>query len=981
MHRNSLRFRLRICQKKARMFISLLKTVVNQVLSYRSPLNAFHVQGASFLSRKFWYALISLLTFLIVVVSNSPRALTQVVPGGAFACDRTLYISSGRPSTRLDRVNTNPFGLDNLGTTAQRQYNAIGYNPIDNFIYGMNPEVGVNTPPDPPGVIYRISNNGQATPISGDPPTPPTGLPAILPGIFPFSGDIDRNGFYYVYLTGIPAGQPNLFQINLTTNSVVRSLVVPNASFADIAFNPTDDQLYAFDNAQRQLARINLTDGSVTYFGPLFPGDPAEDVAGGSFFDAFGNFYAYFISLTAGQRGIYRLSNVSNLTTTSTTFEFQGNISQEVERLDGASCAFAPNLQKVVDPTPVVAGGVVTYRYRVVNQTANNFTNLVFRDEMSDGRTFVTDSLINPFGGTPNSYGGSSVLEISNLNLPSQTPVTEITVQVRIPLNATGILNNQATLSPLPSNTTDPRLPSDFPPTGTSPDPTPLQVIPAPPTPRLGLAKRVVTQEDIGGGNFRVTYELVVRNAGNVALNNVQVTENLTTTFANATSFEVPANSVSSPSGNLTPNPSYTGRGDPPAINLLSGTDTLAIGESKTIRLVVNVTPGANLGPYNNQATVTGQSPDGTQVNDLSQNDVNSNPDPDGDGDPTNNSVPTPVSFAANPIPALGVAKEVVSIVPAGGGNLTVTYRIRARNYGQQDLTNLQLTENLTTVFDIPFTIPPNSVTSPSGDLTPNPNFNGRTDINLLAGTDTLAIGQTKVLDLVITITPGNQTRTYTNQVQGTAQSPSGSVTDQSQAGINPDPDNDNNPTNNNDQTPLDPGPDLLLVKRITNATRGGVPIGGINFQGFADDPNDPNDNASGWSQLPGGILPGVVLIGADSLLQSGDEVEYTVYYLSNGGQPVTNAKICDPIPQRTTFIPDSFQPGQGILLNQRATNTVLTNAQDADQGTFFSRLTPVTSPCPNLSNANGSVFVDLGNLPITAPDNVGFIRFRVKID
>ncbi|MEW6498673.1 MAG: hypothetical protein AB1589_40165, partial [Cyanobacteriota bacterium] len=473
-------------------------------------------------------------------------------------------------------------------------------------------------------------------------------------------------------------------------------------------------------------------------------------------------------------------------------------------------------------------------------------------------------------------------------------------------------------------------------------------------------------------------YELLATNAGNVALNNVQVTENLTTTFASATSFDVPANSVSSPDGNLTPNPNFNGRTD---TNLLSATgNTLAVGESKRIQFVVTVTPGANLGPYNNQATASGQGPDGTQVSDLSVNDVNSNPDPDRDGDPTNNSVPTPVTFDLNSIPALGVAKEVVSIVPADGGNLTVTYRIRARNYGQQELTNLQLTENLATTFGtIPFTLPANSVTSPNGDLTPNPNYNGRTDINLLAGTDTLAVGQTKVLDLVVTITPDNQTRTYTNQVQGTAQSPSGPVSDQSQAGINPDPDNDNNPTNNNDQTPLDPGPNLLLVKRITNATRGGVPIGGINFQSFVDDLNSVDDNASGWSQLSGGVLSGQLRV--EPLLQSGDQVEYTVYYLSNGGQSITNAKVCDPIPVGTTFIPDSFQSGQGILLNQQATNTTLTNAQDADKGTFFSRLTPVTSPCPNISNSNGSVFVDLGTLPITPPDNVGFVRFRVSID
>jgi uncharacterized repeat protein (TIGR01451 family) len=225
------------------------------------------------------------------------------------------------------------------------------------------------------------------------------------------------------------------------------------------------------------------------------------------------------------------------------------------------------------------------------------------------------------------------------------------------------------------------------------------------------------------------------------------------------------------------------------------------------------------------------------------------------------------------------------------------------------------------------------------------------------------------------------QTRTYENLVQGTAQSPSGPVSDQSQAGINPDPDNDGNPTNNNDQTPLNVGPDLRLVKRITNVTRSGVPISGIDFQSFVDNLNDRNDNVSGWSQLPGGVLTGVFRIGSDALLQTGDEVEYTVYFLSDGTQLVTDAKICDPIPEKTTFIPDSFQAGQGILLNQQTTNTSLTNALDTDQGTFFSRLTPVTSPCPNTNNSNGSILVNLGDLPPTPPNNVGFIRFRVRID
>ncbi len=203
---------------------------------------------------------------------------------------------------------------------------------------------------------------------------------------------------------------------------------------------------------------------------------------------------------------------------------------------------------------------------------------------------------------------------------------------------------------------------------------------------------------------------------------------------------------------------------------------------------------------------------------------------------------------------------------------------------------------------------------------------------------------------------------------------------------MNPDPDGNGNPSDNNNTTPLDlanpPGtePRLRLVKRITNATRSDVPISGINFNSVVNDPKDMTDDASGWSQLPGGLL-GVINLESETPLQNGDEVEYTIYFLSDGSQEVNNARLCDPIPSGTTFIFESFGGGRGILLNQNGTQTPQTNASDTDQGTFASPLTPVTSPCPNTNNPNGSVLLQLGDLPNTTPGNVGFVRFAVKID
>lgn len=942
----------------------------------------------SLLFRKFGYALISLFTLVAVVVGYYPPGLTQGV-AGSFICDRTLYVSQGPAdgATTLSSVITTPnFALNTIGT-ATRQYNAIGLNIQDGFIYGMAPNSGnpdSGNGANPPS-LYRIDSSGTATPLGS-----PTGFPVIPePAVGGtrnvFAGDIDRNGIYYVYLTtfGVtpnppaPAGEPNFFAINLATNTVVSSLTLAGTSFADISFNPVDDQLYAFDNNLKQMARIDPTTGTVTYFGNAITNVGNGTAIGASFFDAFGNFYVY--ESDGNVSNVFVAPNVATANPIVFTQQNQTSIGA-VSRFDGASCAFAPIAEKIVEPTSVAANGIITYRYRIANQLGQPLStaNLTFTDQLPPGLIYVDQTLNNnSVGGTPNAYGGTPLLQISGINIPPRGSV-EISVNVRVSLSATpGTVLNQATINnvpPVPGLTLPPTIPSDFPPTGIYPDPTPLVITPSPPTPIIGLAKSVASSVNLGNGVFRVTYALVVSNLGNVDLNNVQVTEDLTTTFANVTSFTVSPNSVSSPSGDLTPNPSYNGRADNP--NLLAGaTNTLTVGQSKTIQFIVDVTPGANLGPYNNQAVASGTDPNGQTVTDPSQN--GTNPDPDNDGDPANNNEPTPVSFGENPV--LGVAKAVASVVELPDGDLTVTYSIRVQNYGDVPLSNLQLTENLVTTFgETPFTV--NRVSSPTGNLIPNPNYNGRTDINLLSGADTLALNEAKTLELVVTITPPNEQRIFTNQVDGTATSPTGQqVRDLSTNGFDPAP--TGNPINNDVPTPLPVGANLRLVKRITNVTRGGAPVSGINFTSFTPDPGDDDDDVGGWSNLPGGVLSGVYRLGTDNPLQTGDEVEYTVYYLSDGTQPVTDASVCDPIPERTTFIADSFQAGQGILLNQQAINTSLTNAPDTDQGTFFSRLTPVTSPCPNTNNSNGSILVNLGDLPFTPPNNVGFIRFRVRID
>jgi uncharacterized repeat protein (TIGR01451 family)/fimbrial isopeptide formation D2 family protein len=283
--------------------------------------------------------------------------------------------------------------------------------------------------------------------------------------------------------------------------------------------------------------------------------------------------------------------------------------------------------------------------------------------------------------------------------------------------------------------------------------------------------------------------------------------------------------------------------------------------------------------------------------------------------------------------------------------------------------------------------------TNPTTTVTQNSDFNGTDDTNLTSPTDRGELGteegRVEIRYRVrIEATAGAQ---ISNQarVSSTGGSVDTSLTDalagpgdlpqELDDGIeqgNLDGTGDDDPT----LVRVEPrgNPRLRLVKRITNITRNGVPISGINFNTFLDDPEDEDDNILNQTSVqPVGIFS----LPSESSIQSGDEVEYTIYFLSDGTARANNIKICDAIPEQTTFITDSFDAGQGILVNQGGTNTNQTNLSGDDRGEFLSPLSPVTSPCPNLNNPNGSVLINLGDVPITTPDNVGFVRFRVTID
>jgi fimbrial isopeptide formation D2 family protein/uncharacterized repeat protein (TIGR01451 family) len=170
----------------------------------------------------------------------------------------------------------------------------------------------------------------------------------------------------------------------------------------------------------------------------------------------------------------------------------------------------------------------------------------------------------------------------------------------------------------------------------------------------------------------------------------------------------------------------------------------------------------------------------------------------------------------------------------------------------------------------------------------------------------------------------------------------------------------------------------LRLVKRITQINA--APINTV------IDPTttlDPNDNAPNWAS---GYLRGAIDGGT---VQPGDTIEYTIYFLSDGGNSAQNVNICDLVPTNSAFVPDGFATGSGLALSiGTAAPTFLTNLLDGDKGQFVTSPAATPVPCSSTNstaNPNGAIVVNIApNVPAFSvdPNNAyGFIRFRAKVN
>jgi hypothetical protein len=193
--------------------------------------------------------------------------------------------------------------------------------------------------------------------------------------------------------------------------------------------------------------------------------------------------------------------------------------------------------------------------------------------------------------------------------------------------------------------------------------------------------------------------------------------------------------------------------------------------------------------------------------------------------------------------------------------------------------------------------------------------------------------------------------------------------------------------TQNTPVTILPVSPRLRLVKRMTavhvwqpDNTYTVTPLTG--FNDVTTGTNAADDNIPRWVTTPTPYLQGIfnqAQVPASISLKPKDQVEYTIYFLSDGGADAQGVNLCDYVPQNSAIVPGSIVQAFGT--------SAPTPVADA---TGFFATSPTTAPASNacsigVDNGQGAVVVNIGTAArssgVGTPNNsYGYFRFRAQI-
>ncbi|WP_461137356.1 Ig-like domain-containing protein [Spirosoma terrae] len=327
--------------------------------------------------------------------------------------------------------------------------------------------------------------------------------------------------------------------------------------------------------------------------------------------------------------------------------------------------------------------------------------------------------------------------------------------------------------------------------------------------PSIGVALAVVKVEPQADSSYNVTYKATVKNFGDVTLHGVSLTDSLVKAFTTPTAYSVVGAPVVGAGSHLVANTGFNGNTQS---NLLTNLSYLNAGEQDTVLITVNIKPNGNNGPFYSSIIAEGRTADSTQtVTDISNNGLD--PKPEG-------ATATGVRFDL-PAGLLGVAKSVGTPTEVETGVYDIPYTITLSNLGTVPLTNVQVVDNLSETFGHGALIVSNHIPVTAGaGLTVDTLYTGQGLVTkmLVDSLSSLAVGASRSLSFNVRVDVKNaDSLTFYNTAYATALAAGNVVVaDTSTAGTDNDPDNDLDPRNNSEPTPI-------ALNNLTGATYIGV--------------------------------------------------------------------------------------------------------------------------------------------------------------
>ncbi|CAN5624732.1 hypothetical protein BH11PSE7_BH11PSE7_36420 [soil metagenome] len=406
-----------------------------------------------------------------------PAALNAQIAGAPFTCDVVFYQMRNVGNTSLPvkfaAVNATVTPTAVYTTIQGTALNSIGYNPVDNYMYGIriNPVAGQGP------LLYRVGQTGYE--LVGIIQPSPLMSATILNNFTPTAGVFDAGGRYYFAGQGggniSPSGIFRVDFIPVTGNPTVAhqyTITAAITNFGDFDFNGAGSPNgLLLGSTGTNHYRINLATGATSINGTATVSTVALATAnvggvGSAFYDAFtGRFYVFdngtskFWQITNPQAG-----TPDGVATTAVAYVGPPTFGGPFTPTDGTSCPISGTrvadlaITKSDGVASVPNGAVVSYTITVTNAGPYPANYAVVRDPANTPALTKTSVTCSAPVGPPTAVCPPT-LSIASLEagVPVLTfpPGTTLVFTVNAKVSATVSVSNTATVAPA-LDTTDP---------------------------------------------------------------------------------------------------------------------------------------------------------------------------------------------------------------------------------------------------------------------------------------------------------------------------------------------------------------------------------------------------------------------------------------------------------------------------------------------------------------------------------------------